>query len=482
MRVPQLEEFVFYQPPSLDFSVRAAFGDSPEMQASGHVSAERFGLRSVIFESFEADLVLDGERWAARNLRLVHRSGEMKGDVMQLPGDFRSRVNSTLDPKTLSPLLGTSIGEWLKQFEFTDSPDIHVEARGSQPDAGKLWANGVLRLGRTSYRGVPAQSATATMRYLDRRLTVDPLRVVRPEGTGEGGLVFDFARNEVEIHKVQTTLNPQEVIPWIDEKLASDIAPYRFGKRPPQLSIDGIVHTKGGDSTQLRIDVDAPGGMDYTFMRRDLHFQKIAGKLLFLGPRMKIDSLNATLLGGKLRGLLDISLQKDAPGHQAELWLENVDFAALTKLYFKYDTSKGRLNAHYAFTGKGDDPKSMRGQGQLAVTEGQVFAIPFLGPLSGILNTIVPGMGEDEARKGSASFAVDSGVISTSDFLVEGTGFSMIGGGKLFYLDDKMDFDVRINARGLPGVLLFPVSKLFEYTSTDALSKPNWRPKIVPRF
>ena len=169
-------------------------------------------MRSVIFESFESDLVLDGERWAARNLRLVHRSGEMTGDVMQLPGDFRSRLNSTLDPKTLSPLLGTAIGEWLKQFEFTDSPDIHVEARGSQPDAGKLWAKACFGLGRTSYRGVPAQSATATMRYLDRRLTVDPLRVVRPEGTGEGGLVFDFARNEVEIHKVQTTLNPQEVI------------------------------------------------------------------------------------------------------------------------------------------------------------------------------------------------------------------------------------------------------------------------------
>jgi len=58
----------------------------------------------------------------------------------------------------------------------------------------------------------------------------------------------------------------------------------------------------------------------------------------------------------------------------------------------------------------------------------------------------------------------------------------MLGGGKLFFLDDKMDFDARINARGLPGVLLFPVSKLFEYTATDSLSKPNWRPKIVPRL
>jgi hypothetical protein len=379
IRIPQLEEFVFYQPPMFDFTVRAAFGDSPEMQASGHVSAERFGLRSVIFESFESDLVLDGERWAARNLRLVHRSGEMKGDVMQLPGDFRSRLSSTLDPKTLSPLLGKAIGEWLKQFEFTDSPDIHVEARGSAPDPGKLWANGVLRLGKTSYRGVPAQSASATIRYADRRLSIDPLHVMRPEGTGDGGLVFDFERDEVEVHAVRSTLHPQEVIPWINEKLESNIAPYRFGKRPPQLTIDGVVHTKGGESTRLRLDVDAPGGMDYTFMHRDLHFPKIGGTLIFDGGHMKIDSLAASLFGGRLRGTLDISLEKEAPGHQAELWLDDVDFAALTKLYFKYDNSKGRLNAHYAFTGKGDDPKTMHGRGQLAVSQGQVFAIPFLG-------------------------------------------------------------------------------------------------------
>ena len=87
---------------------------------------------------------------------------------MQLPGDFRSRLNSTLDPKTLSPLLGTAIGEWLKQFEFTDSPDIHVEARGSQPDAGKLWANGVLRLGTFAPAFVTAP-VPSLLRPLPRR-------------------------------------------------------------------------------------------------------------------------------------------------------------------------------------------------------------------------------------------------------------------------------------------------------------------------
>jgi hypothetical protein len=45
-----------------------------------------------------------------------------------------------------------------------------------------------------------------------------------------------------------------------------------------------------------------------------------------------------------------------------------------------------------------------------------------------------------------------------------------------------MDMSVRINARGIPGLVLFPVSKLFEYVSTGSVSKPEWRPKIIPRF
>jgi hypothetical protein len=58
----------------------------------------------------------------------------------------------------------------------------------------------------------------------------------------------------------------------------------------------------------------------------------------------------------------------------------------------------------------------------------------------------------------------------------------MIGGGRIWFLDDKMDFDMRINAQGLPGVLLFPVSKLMEYRANSKFSKPEWRPKALPRL
>ena len=73
------------------------------------------------------------------------------------------------------------------------------------------------------------------------------------------------------------------------------------------------------------------------------------------------------------------------------------------------------------------------------------------------------------------------GIVSTRDLVMEGRGFSILGAGKIYILEDKMDFSARINAQGLPGVLLDPVSHLLEYVSDGSLSKPIWRPKRLPK-
>jgi hypothetical protein len=302
------------------------------------------------------------------------------------------------------------------------------------------------------------------------------------EGSGSGGLVIDFKRNEVRLEKIRARVYPPEVAPWISHDFIKDIAPYRFKNEPPSIFLDGVVHTKGGDTTKLAVDVTAPGGMDYTFLRKNLSFPEISGKLSFTRSRFTINSLEAELFGGRLSGSAEISLLKTRPGYSADMWLEDVDFAKLTDLYFHYDDSKGRLRGNFNFSGRHDRPRSLEGTGQLAVSDGNVFAIPFLGPFSAVLNNIVPGMGYNNARKAAAAFAVSNGAISTENLVIEGTGFNMFGRGKLFYLDDRMDFAMRINARGLPGAFLFPVSKLFEYVADEKLSKPVWRPKALPRL
>jgi len=55
----------------------------------------------------------------------------------------------------------------------------------------------------------------------------------------------------------------------------------------------------------------------------------------------------------------------------------------------------------------------------------------------------------------------------------------MIGSGRLFFLDDRLNFNIRLNAQGLPGVLLFPVSKLLEYAGTGTLEDPVWKPVLL---
>ena len=138
------------------------------------------------------------------------------------------------------------------------------------------------------------------------------------------------------------------------------------------------------------------------------------------------------------------------------------------------------MKGTYDFTGLGTDWHTMRGNGKVEVSNGDVFAIPFLGPLSGILNKILPGSGYSIARTATAAFKVENGIIHTDDFEAASLLFSMLGHGDIHFLDDKLDFNLRLSMKG-PGVVLMPVYKLFEYAGTGSLKKPDWHPAVLSR-
>jgi hypothetical protein len=177
-----------------------------------------------------------------------------------------------------------------------------------------------------------------------------------------------------------------------------------------------------------------------------------------------------------VKGTADISLAHDDPRYRAAILVKEIDFPRLTDLYYQYQTSHGHLKGSYDFTGVGGDTRKMRGSGKVEVTDGDVFAIPVFGPLSGILNSLLPGTGYSIARKASASFTIRDGIIHTDDFETAGRLFSMLGHGDIHFLDDKLDFDLRMSANGA-GVLLSPVYKLFEYIGEGSLKHPDWHPK-----
>ncbi|HEX8312429.1 MAG TPA: hypothetical protein VF614_13995 [Chthoniobacteraceae bacterium] len=115
--LPQLDDLVLYTPPLLELNATMQAGKEPRLQVLGHVEVARFAYRAVVFESLTTDLAWEPGRWAARDVRLVHRSGEVKGDVMQLPNAFRSRLSSTMNRQILLPLLPGNPLEWLPKDE-----------------------------------------------------------------------------------------------------------------------------------------------------------------------------------------------------------------------------------------------------------------------------------------------------------------------------------------------------------------------------
>jgi hypothetical protein len=398
---------------------------------------------------------------------------------MQTPGEFHCKLSSSINPRDLLPLLPEKAVPVLAALDFEQPPHLELTASGPEPDLNTCNVNGELKLGRTRIHGIPLNAAATRLRITGRALFCEQFKVDRDEGSATGTFVYDFGKQEVRLDKVKTNLTPVDAAGWIDKDLVRNVTPYRF-KTPPALELDGVVQIHGSVNTNLEVLVDSPAGMDYTFLKKNLSAKKVSGRLLFVKDRLQISNVVATLYGGRLLGSADISLKKEAPGHTAKIQVEDVDFPMLTKLYFNYDTSQGALSGSYDFSGRGDDLRAMQGSGKLSVVNGDVFAIPVFGPFSGILNAIVPGMGYNVARQASASFEVSNGVLETTDFNVKGQGFEMLGNGKLSFPDDKINFNIRINAAGLPGVLLFPVSKLFEYSSDGPISKPSWHSARLP--
>ena len=469
-------DIAFYSPPFVEISGSLNLGEKRlQPHIIGHAGFRRFTYKTVPFSDFTTDFSWDGERTLLRDARLRHQTGQLRADLFDAPSDFRLNIESTIAPSALRALASPQLDQFLREWEWQRSPTIRFEIRGEDHNPENWRGDGTIALDRTRFRGAWMNSATARIHFADGAITCEDFRVMRNEGTGTGNFTYDFKKHEVRISNVKSLLNPAEVIFWIDPKLWKTVVPYKF-RQPPTVTVNGVYQFRGGKNTRLDITVDDASGMNYEFLGKTLPFDRVSARLLFTDDRLQIVDLRGGLLSGVLLGKADISLARNDPHYRANASVSGINFPLLTDLYYNYKTAHGLLGGTYDFTGVGSAPRTMRGRGKLEVTSGDVFAIPIFGPLSGILNHIVPGTGYSIAHNASARFDINNGIIHTEDFEASATLFSMVGHGDIYFLDDKLDFNLRLNMKG-PGVLLMPVYKLFEYTGEGSLKKPDWHPK-----
>ena len=101
-----------------------------------HAGLKKFAYKSVIFDGFDADLSWDGERWAAIDVRLAHRTGEVTGDILHLENESRSSLKSTIQRKVLAPLFAGEAAEWFPRIEFIESANVEAGAQRAVANVG----------------------------------------------------------------------------------------------------------------------------------------------------------------------------------------------------------------------------------------------------------------------------------------------------------------------------------------------------------
>jgi hypothetical protein len=471
-----LGDLTFQSPPVIELSGSVNLeAEKPRLRALGHIAVANFSYHSVPFADLRADFSWDGERALLRDVRVRGEGGQLVAELLDAPNDFRLNIDSTINPSVLGVLAPPNLRKFLAEWEWQRPPTIHLAIRGQDRHPANWRGDGKIELDRTRFRGIWMNNARADVHFANGAVTYDNLRIARDEGVGTGTFTYDFAKHEVRIANVKSSLRPHEVIFWIDPDQWKNVVPYKF-RQPPTVTANGVYQFGGGKNTKLEITVEAPDGMDYVFLGKSLPFDRVSGKLIFTNDRLQLVDLTGALFSGTTRGSADISLARGDPHYRAKISVNGINFPQLTDLYWQYKTAQGQLNGAYDFKGLGGNARLMSGSGKAEVKNGDVFAIPVFGPISEILNSILPGSGYSIARDASASFTIKDGIIHTEDFEAAGKLFSILGRGDLHFLEDKLDFDLRIGAHG-PGVLLTPMYKLFEYTGEGSLKKPDWHPK-----
>jgi hypothetical protein len=453
----------------------------PVVNGTAQFSGGGILYRGIRIKELSGGLAYRDGKILIRDFSVSGDPGNLSADLMIAPGDNRIRLDASLFPRKFAPLAGGQTAEALEAMDFKDP--LRVTFDGGMPgtDPLEIKGSGSLSLSRGAMRGAWVDALSAKMEVASGVVDFRDILVRMPEGTGKGEFIYDYKNMEGRFPEVRTTLSAIKVMAWIDPRISEGLKPYRFAKSP-ETRLTGKVGLKNPEKNDLRITVNSPSGMGYTLIGKDLNFGPISGTVMLKGQKLLIDIPTARLFGGDVSFKGDVSVMPGDAHYGASVHLDRVDFRDLTKLYFGYDESGGNLTADYAFRTIGGNDLAMTGQGNILIQNGNVLAMPVLGPLSLLMGEVIPGLGYQTAREATADFSVENGVITTRDLLIKGKGFSMIGNGKIHYLEDKMEMNIRLNAQGLPGVVLFPVSKILEYESVGSAKHPKWRPKLLPKI
>lgn len=405
--------------------------------SSGHGVLRHFTYKGVPFESAELDISLFGDIQNYANVRVQRHDGPAEAELVFVNDDDDAKwlrlvnVHTVADASGIVRAFAPKVADQIALYRFSAGTDVT--------------ANGTI-----GYKNNPQ---------------FNNYKVAFKNPGGNAHYVLwneDYPINAPngDVHIVGSMLNFD-----INGRLFSD-----------SLRAKGAVNLTPG---VRGYDVEVRAGrFPYDVFGRRLPFEEVRADVHNREGIARID-IAANVLGGgmTLKGTLNDN--REPSTYDGELRMNALSFQRFAQVYSPGNESIGDISGHFKFTGRMNNWKALKGGGALMILNGNLLALPVLGPLTPIIGAFLPSpiKGYNVAKKADCTFEVSDGFIVTENIEAESSAFRIFSRGNVDFIRDDIDFNAEVRLRGL-GILLFPVTQLLAYKGSGTIGDTKWHPRI----
>ena len=504
LRVDVRKFFDFTALDCADGEVRLGAGWKFE-KVSARVAVRGIDAYHVHMEEGRAAVEFDGrhvhapEAWA----RIGENFARGSYDNDLATRDFRFLLVGRLRPLDISGWFREWWPNFFQQLEFSAAPpDASVDVSGRWGES-RLSAEFVYATVRAPVIRGAALDAVRTRLFI-RPGFFDGLEVFATRGTGSARGTFTYTldpatqlsrRFEFDL---ASTMDPAVATQMLGPAGAAALAPFAFAQ-PPALKLSGWLDgpaAPGGEHHLWNIEARSAG----EFRLHDFPLENIALTATVHDDDIAVENLRAGFAGGvasgrvKLAGsgadrrvTFDLTLKDAGLGRAADTLQQ---FAARAKGLpptppgkFVQEKADVRVDLTVSADGRYADPFSYHGEGSATLQGEKLGEVPLLGLLSELLKFTALRFTTADAK-----FKIDGAKLAFSEFNLRGANSAIDARGDYALDRRELDFKAKIFPfhesgnllKSALGVVLSPLSSVFEVILNGTLDKPKWSLVLGP--
>lgn len=460
----------------------------PTLLVAGTATVTNFTFRGVPGDRGFVPFAHTNLLWSIREARAWLPEGEVTFDYEghTRTQDYHFRIRSSVDPNIVRPLLEPGGLKALDLFQFSQPPHLEGDIWGRWFARERTGLDVRLSLTNATFRGESVDEFRATAAFTNQFVSIRNVDIKRGATWAQvPSAGFDIPTGRIYLTNAMATLDVAPVTRVIGPKTRKLMSAYQFDQ-PLRAVVNGVIPVRNTDEADVTFDASLGGFHWWRFNTTNtsalLHWQ---------GDRITVSNLDTGFHGGRLNGNIwvnsenkeDVQFGFDAVG-------KDLDVARLLHdLLPNTNRLEGTLTTHLVVDrASARDDGAWQGRGEAKLRDGYLWGLPVLGLLSGPLEAISPGLGQQRFSEGTATFTITNRVVRSNDLELRSPAMRMRFQGEVGFdarLDSRMEVELLRDipvVGGLMSTVLKPLTKLLEFGVKGRLGKPEADFRHVPSF